>query len=265
MASSRSKIAAVIVAIIIIVVVIAAVVYTMVPPSPSGPAKPSVTITSPQNGATITGTNVTITVSVSNFQLVNKLGQANVSGEGHLHYFKDVLPPTNCTAPAITTPGTYVPTINTSYTWTNVTPGTHMFSVQLENNNHFPVCPIVEAFVNVTVSTSGPPTPPGQSVSISLEAHNIEYVNATTGAKVSTITVPAGANVTVLFTNDDPGIPHNFAVYTSSAATTSIFVGTVITGVSSATYHFTAPSTAGTYFFRCDIHPTIMFGNFVVT
>jgi len=31
------------------------------------------------------------------------------------------------------------------------------------------------------------------------------------------------------------------------------------------TYTFTAPSTPGTYFFRCDVHPETMTGQFIVT
>jgi plastocyanin len=68
----------------------------------------------------------------------------------------------------------------------------------------------------------------------------------------------------VNFDNQDSGIPHNFSVYTSSAATTSIFVGKIITGPSKTTYTFTAPTTPGNYFFRCDVHPTVMTGTFVV-
>jgi plastocyanin len=78
----------------------------------------------------------------------------------------------------------------------------------------------------------------------------------------STLTVAAGAKVTMNFNNKD-NMPHNFALYTDSSAGTAIFKGTVITN-SSTTYTFTAPSTPGTYFFRCDIHPTQMTGKFVV-
>ena len=74
-----------------------------------------------------------------------------------------------------------------------------------------------------------------------------------------------GASVTINFTNKDAGIPHNFALYTDSSATKSIFVGQIITGPATATYTFTAPATPGTYFFRCDVHPTNMTGSLVVT
>ncbi len=81
---------------------------------------------------------------------------------------------------------------------------------------------------------------------------------------MSTITVKAGAPVTVNFNNKDSGIPHNFSVYTNSSATTAIFTGQIVTGPATTTYTFNAPSSPGTYFFRCDVHPTIMTGQFIV-
>jgi hypothetical protein len=107
---------------------------------------PSVTITSPTEGAIIPEGNVTVTVDVKNFKLVNKLGQMDVAGEGHLNYFIDV--------PVPTSPGiiTFVPTSDTSWTWQNVAPGLHNFSVQLANNDYSSVIPLVYATVNVTVT-----------------------------------------------------------------------------------------------------------------
>jgi plastocyanin len=81
----------------------------------------------------------------------------------------------------------------------------------------------------------------------------------------STLTAPHGSTVTLTFVNNDAGVPHNFALYTDSSASTSIFKGAIVTGVTTTTYTFTAPSTPGTYFFRCDVHPETMTGTFVVT
>ncbi|HEY5485135.1 MAG TPA: cupredoxin domain-containing protein [Candidatus Cryosericum sp.] len=80
----------------------------------------------------------------------------------------------------------------------------------------------------------------------------------------STITVSASAHVTITFINNDSGVPHNIAFYTSSSATTVIYKGARTTGVSTVTYTFDAPTTPGTYFFRCDVHPTTMTGEFIV-
>ena len=80
----------------------------------------------------------------------------------------------------------------------------------------------------------------------------------------STITVPAEANVTITFENRDDGIPHNIAVYTNASAVEEIFVGETVTGPGRTTYTFTAPEEPGTYFFRCDVHPQQMTGDFIV-
>jgi predicted lipoprotein with Yx(FWY)xxD motif/plastocyanin len=98
----------------------------------------------------------------------------------------------------------------------------------------------------------------GASVTIDLIAQNMAF-------NMSKMTVAAGASVTINFNNKDGGIPHNFSLYTdSSAAPPPIFLGQTITGPATITYKFTAPATPGTYFFRCDVHPTSMTGSFVV-
>ena len=43
----------------------------------------------------------------------------------------------------------------------------------------------------------------------------------------------------------------------------SFFTGQIVTGPTTVTYHVDALA-AGTFFFHCDIHPTLMFGTFVV-
>ena len=83
------------------------------------------------------------------------------------------------------------------------------------------------------------------------------------GFSTETITVPAGAEVTIEFDNRDDGVPHNVAVYTDSSAADAIFVGEVVTGPTRTTYTLTAPETPGNYFFRCDVHPS-MHGAFIV-
>lgn len=104
--------------------------------------------------------------------------------------------------------------------------------------------------------TPPPPVPaPAPSVTVSLVARSFAFDK-------STISVAAGAEVTINFDNQDSA-PHNFALYKTSAAQDKIFVGTIITGPATTTYKFTAPTEAGSYFFRCDIHPN-MKGTFVV-
>ncbi len=96
-----------------------------------------------------------------------------------------------------------------------------------------------------------------QSVTVDLVAEDIAFDK-------NTITVPAGARVTVNFNNRDSGVPHNFAVYETEAAEKVIFSGQIVTGLAKIEYTFDAPPIPGTYFFRCDIHPTQMTGQLIV-
>ena len=120
--------------------------------SPTG-TTPTVVITAPAAGSSVPAGNVTVTASASNFSVVDKLNQAAVPGEGHLHFYLDVQqPPTTPGQPAITQQGTYHATATTTYTWPNVTAGSHTFAVQLVNNDHTPLNPPVLASVTVTVT-----------------------------------------------------------------------------------------------------------------
>jgi len=72
--------------------------------------------------------------------------------------------------------------------------------------------------------------------------------------------------VTVHFTNSDSGLPHSFSVYTDSSASQPAApgsTGTICTGPCSNDVSFQAPAP-GSYFFRCDVHPAQMTGQFVV-
>ena len=233
---------------------------------------PQISIISPQNGAVVPAGSIPVTVQVSNFNIVDKQGQANVAGEGHVHFYLDVSPiPSDPSKPAIPADANAVwaHVSGTSYTFTNVSPGMHTITVQPANNDHTPVIPLATASVMVTATTGTVTATPvattasgatggGVTKTITLTAQNIAFDQ-------STITVPAGTHIVMTFNNKDSGVVHNFALYTDSSAKTRLFAGAFVTGPNTATYTFDAPSTPGTYFFRCDIHPTVMFGNFVVT
>jgi plastocyanin len=70
----------------------------------------------------------------------------------------------------------------------------------------------------------------------------------------SAVEAPASEPFDIVFDNEDPGIPHNVAIYTDSAASQALFVGETFNGAATRTYHVPA-LPAGTYYFRCDVHP----------
>ena len=109
-----------------------------------------------------------------------------------------------------------------------------------------------------TVTANGTAPAGNTTVTFALMARDMAFDK-------STLSAPAGSMIELSFVNADAGVPHNVAFYTDSTATTPIFVGEIITGVSTTTYTFPAPSTPGSYFFRCDPHPATMTGTFIVT
>ena len=120
------------------------------------------------------------------------------------------------------------------------------------------VPPVPTSTIAPTPTTNVTPavTAAGAATTVNIAADNLAF-------DTGTITVPAGAEVTMVFDNRDEGVPHNVAVYDSPLRAEQIFVGEVIDGPAEITYTFTAPSEPGTYYFQCDIHPD-MNGEFIV-
>jgi hypothetical protein len=123
-------------------------------PAVSGPV-PSISVDSPGSGAILPSGPIGISVVVRNFSLVDPAGQANAPGTGHIRYFIDIIPPSS--GAAVTAPsGNYVDSSRKSYTWNNVNPGVHTFSVELVNNDNSPLATPAIATVQLTV-IQGPP------------------------------------------------------------------------------------------------------------
>ncbi len=157
--------------------------------APTPTAAPTLTITAPGTGNKFGIGSVQVTVQTANFTLVNKIGQAPTPGEGHIIYYMDVALPTTAGSPAVTTPGTFVTSTDTSYTWTNVNSGTHTFAVQLVNNDNTPLNPPVTASASLLVIPEiGPPLAvivsprtgaivQGSSVTVTAQATNFNIVD----------------------------------------------------------------------------------------
>jgi plastocyanin len=81
------------------------------------------------------------------------------------------------------------------------------------------------------------------------------------------LAAPADTAFSLAFDNQDPGVPHNVEIFRTPAASERLGgakdAGDFITGPDQVTYQVSA-LPAGTYFFRCDLHPAQMHGDFVV-
>jgi plastocyanin len=82
----------------------------------------------------------------------------------------------------------------------------------------------------------------------------------------NTLTASAGASVTVTYTNNEAGVPHDWHAFNGPDSSAGTLAATqIITGPgTSDSVTFTAPTQTGNYFFWCDVHPTIMTGTLVV-
>jgi plastocyanin len=97
---------------------------------------------------------------------------------------------------------------------------------------------------------AGGPTVPASAAPVDTNAPTITAKDLKFGQ--SEVPVPAGKAFTLTFTNQE-GAPHNVAIYSDSSAAQNLFRGEVFSNGSKA---YSVPAlAAGTYFFRCDVHP----------
>jgi hypothetical protein len=95
--------------------------------------------------------DIIVNIVISNFKVVDKIGQTATPGEGHIVYYLDSAPLTTAGQPATQATGLFADSIATTYTWHNVTAGMHLLSVQLVNNDDTPLSPPVTSTENIIV------------------------------------------------------------------------------------------------------------------
>ncbi|MBI2238184.1 MAG: cupredoxin domain-containing protein [Actinobacteria bacterium] len=96
----------------------------------------------------------------------------------------------------------------------------------------------------------------------------IVAVSASSGAVANgfdqtKLSAPAGTAFVIRFDNQDTGVPHNVGVYRDEGYAQPIAKGDIITGPARSDLAVDAVP-AGTYYFRCDVHPTTMTGRIEV-
>lgn len=100
-------------------------------------------------------------------------------------------------------------------------------------------------------SGAAAPTPPGPPASVDPNAIQISAKDL----KFSTaqLNAPADKAFTIAFDNQE-GAPHNVAIYKDQSASTKVFGQEPFGGPRLVAYQV-GPLAAGSYFFRCDVHP----------
>lgn len=111
--------------------------------------------------------------------------------------------------------------------------------------------------------TTSPSAPPSGAAACAPSGRTLQVSAMNTAFDTDCLAAPAGSPFKIVFDNMDPGVPHNISIYTDETAANALFTGDLLTGPDTVTYRVGALE-AGTYFFRCDVHPTTMTGTFVV-
>lgn len=128
------------------------------PVATPGASLPTIHIETPLPFTLTRTGDITMTVKVTNFKLVDKIDQPNAPGEGHIDWYMDVDVPIAQGVPAIPEFGAHFASASTTFTWTNVPVGTRQFAVQLVENDHTPLrSPVVDSILlNVVPPPTGP-------------------------------------------------------------------------------------------------------------
>jgi plastocyanin len=130
-------------------------------------------------------------------------------------------------------------------------PGSQVYAIKpLQPGSYFYFCEVHPTTMTGTLTVAPEPSggAPSGGGGLTVTAQNTQF-------DTSTITLPDQPS-SLTFRNLDPGTMHNIGIYEDQGYTKELFKGTIITGVDTATYQIPALK-AGTYSFKCDVHPTM--------
>ena len=117
----------------------------------------------------------------------------------------------------------------------------------LDPGTYFFHCSVHPAQMHGTIdATAG--APGGGGAKVTVAAQGLQF-------DTDRIELPAAPSI-IHFENDDPGIQHNIAIFTDSSLGTNLFRGEIVTGPAAIDYRI-PPLEPGTYYFHCDVHPTM--------
>jgi plastocyanin len=103
---------------------------------------------------------------------------------------------------------------------------------------------------SASASASPSASPSGTQNAVQLTAQGIAF-------HPTTLTAPANTAFTIDFMNQDAGTPHNVAIFNGQDENApKVFTGDIATGPTTVSYSVPALKP-GTYFFHCDVHPTM--------
>ena len=105
--------------------------------------------------------------------------------------------------------------------------------------------------VSPTPTGSATPMPSGGTG----ETYQISAVNPI-AFEQDAFEAAAGAPFTIVFSNNNVGVPHNVAIHVGTATGAEVFKGEIFPGIGTRTYNVPA-LTAGTYAFICTVHPNM--------
>jgi plastocyanin len=112
-------------------------------------------------------------------------------------------------------------------------------------------CSIHPTTMNGTLTVAAGASPAaGGGGAVAVTAQNLAF-------STKLIDLPDGQPSQITFDNKDAGTTHNIGIYSDQGYTQEVFRGEGVVGPASTTYSV-PPLSAGTYYFKCDYHPTMI-------